>query len=73
MFPPLSHRIRITIKDRVFNGKTVVVATHILNLRTISNSKEDGNVMKFYFYLIPSLYLFQFFYCIYLEFAKKRI
>ncbi|XP_024943161.1 otoferlin [Cephus cinctus] len=42
MFPPLSHRVRISLKHRASGCRSSVIGGHILNLGTISNSGEYG-------------------------------
>lgn len=42
MFPSLSHRVRIAVKDKVTGCNSTTLATHMLNLTRLSNSSENG-------------------------------
>ncbi|XP_015125981.1 otoferlin [Diachasma alloeum] len=42
LFPPLSHRVRIAVKDKVHGCNSTALATHMLNLARLSNSGEYG-------------------------------
>jgi len=40
MFPIFCHRVRICVKHRIDKQRTCVLATHVLNITKISNSRE---------------------------------
>ncbi|XP_033208643.1 otoferlin-like [Belonocnema kinseyi] len=47
MFPPLFHRVRIVLKNRISSCSSNIIAIYILNLRNISHSGEYGFLPTF--------------------------
>ncbi|XP_044010396.1 otoferlin [Aphidius gifuensis] len=42
MFPSLSNRVRIAVKDKISGCNSTIIATHLLNLTSLSYSSENG-------------------------------